>query len=61
VNVNKDDKAEFGTLATAIKENYNDRFDEFRRSWGVARLGKKSQAANAKKQKLIQKEVSRVA
>jgi len=61
VNVNKDDKAEFGTLATAIKENYNDRFDESRRAWGIGRLGKKSQAAHAKKQKSLQKDITRVA
>jgi len=61
VNVNKDDKAEFGTLATAIKENYNDRFDETRRAWGIGRLGKKSQAAHAKKQKSLQKDITRAA
>jgi large subunit ribosomal protein L7Ae len=55
VNVNKEDASEFTTLQTAIKENYNDRFDEFRRQWGGGKLGSKSQNAVDKKKKIMPK------
>jgi len=57
VNVNKQDKNQFGILARAIKQNYNDRFDEFKRQWGGGKLGAKSSHALAKKRKRIQKEL----
>jgi large subunit ribosomal protein L7Ae len=57
VNVDKDDRPEFEKLRTTIKENYNDRFDEFKKHWGGAKLGVKSTAARAKKLKAIQKEI----
>lgn len=57
VNVNKADRAEFTTLSNAIKTNYNDRFDEFRRQWGGGKLGAKSAHAQAKKRKRVQKEL----
>jgi large subunit ribosomal protein L7Ae len=60
VNVNKEDTSEFTTLQTAIKENYNDRFDEFRRQWGGGKLGSKSEAAVNKKKKIMQKEAARM-
>lgn len=57
VNVDKADKAQFVTLSKAIKENYNDRFDDFRRQWGGSKLGAKSAHAQAKKRKRVQKEL----
>jgi large subunit ribosomal protein L7Ae len=57
VSVNKKDKNQFLTLTKAIKENYNDRFDEFRRQWGGGKLGAKSAHALAKKRKRVQKEL----
>jgi len=57
VNVNKEHQNEFATLATAIKENYNDRFDEFRRVWGGSKLGSKSTHIIAKRNRKIQKEL----
>jgi large subunit ribosomal protein L7Ae len=60
VNVNKEDTNEFNTLQTAIKENYNDRYDEFRRVWGGGKLGAKSEAVVNKKKKIIQKEAQRM-
>jgi len=57
VNVDKDDRPEFEKLRQNIKENYNDRFDEFKKQWGGAKLGVKSTAARAKKLKAITKEI----
>jgi len=57
VNVDKEDRPEFEKLRGTIKENYNDRFDEFKKHWGGAKLGVKSTAARAKKLKAIQKEI----
>jgi large subunit ribosomal protein L7Ae len=57
VNVDKEDRPEFEKIRTNIKENYNDRFDEFKKQWGGAKLGIKSTAARAKKLKAIQKEI----
>jgi len=47
--VNKEHQATFGKLTSAIKANYNDRFDEFRRVWGGGHLGNKSAHALLKK------------
>jgi len=55
VRVNKEDRSRFGTLASAIKENYNDRFEEFRKQWGGGKLGSKSTHALSKKHKKNQK------
>jgi len=55
-SIHKDDQIKFNTLSTAIKENYNDRFDEFRKQWGGGKLGVKSTHALAKKNKKIQRE-----
>jgi large subunit ribosomal protein L7Ae len=60
VNVNKEDRPDFEKLTQTIKENFNDRYDEFKRQWGGLKLGVKSRAARAKKQKALQKEISRV-
>jgi len=57
VNVDKEDRPEFEKLRGTIKENYNDRFDEFKKHWGGAKLGIKSTAARAKKLKAIQKDI----
>jgi len=48
--VNKEHQAAFNTLTAAIKGNYNDRFDEFRRIWGGGKLGNKSTHALLKKE-----------
>jgi len=49
--VNKEHQAALNTLTAAIKANYNDRFDEFRRQWGGGRLGSKSAAALLKRKR----------
>jgi len=57
--VNREHQASFGKLTTAIKANYNDRFDEFRRIWGGGRLGNKSAHALLKKKRKAKKEARR--
>jgi len=56
VNVNKEHQNEFAKLTNAIKQNYNERFEEFRRVWGGAELGVKSTHRNNKLKRKIQKE-----
>jgi len=55
-SVAKEDVADLGTLTQAIKENYNDRYEEFRKVWGGGKLSVKGQHKLAKKQKLAIKE-----
>jgi len=57
VNVEKEDRPEFEKIRQNIKENFNDRFDDFKKQWGGAKLGVKSTAARAKKLKAITKEI----
>jgi len=57
VNINKEHQNEFATLTTAIKGNYNDRFDDFKRVWGGSKLGSKSTHVLAKRNRKIQKEL----
>jgi len=57
--VNKEHQATFGKLTSAIKANYNDRFDEFRRVWGGGHLGNKSAHALLKKKLKAKKEGKR--
>jgi len=52
VHLKKEDQNELQTLASAIKGNYNDRFEEFRKQWGVPRIGIKSRHKQALKQKI---------
>jgi len=52
VNVKKEDQNELHTLCSAIKGNYNDRFEEFRKQWGTPRVGIKSHHKQTQKLKL---------
>jgi len=56
VRIKREDQNQFKTLQKTIKENYNDRFEEFRRQWGGGRLGAKSKHSLAKKKRKAQKE-----
>jgi large subunit ribosomal protein L7Ae len=51
-SVNKEDQADLQLLAQAVKENYNDKYDEVRRTWGGGHLSIKSQRKAAQKAKL---------
>jgi len=55
-SVAKEDVGDLEVLTRAIKENYNDRYDEFRKQWGGGKLSLKSQAKLIRKQKLAIKE-----
>jgi large subunit ribosomal protein L7Ae len=55
--VKPEDKQSLGGLVTAIKLNFNDKFEEARRTWGGGIMGSKSQAATAKKDKLAKKDL----
>ncbi|KAG5513315.1 hypothetical protein PMAC_001378 [Pneumocystis sp. 'macacae'] len=49
--VRSEDKNTLATLITAVKVNYNDKYDESRRIWGGGIMGQKSIDAVIKKQK----------
>jgi len=52
VSVKKEDQNELQTLVSALKGNYNDRFEEFRKQWSAPRIGIKSRHKQQQKQKL---------
>lgn len=56
--VKEADKAELATLVSAIKANYNDKWDDQRRQWGGGIMGVKSQAKMAKRAAAAAKEVA---
>merc|ERR1712241_375960 len=47
-NVHPEDKPTLNKLIEAVKANYNDRFEEIRKTWGGGIMGAKSQARLAK-------------
>ncbi|KAI7874396.1 L30e-like protein [Lichtheimia hyalospora FSU 10163] len=52
------DKAELASLVTAVKANYNDKWEETRRQWGGGINGPKSQARLAKRAAIAAKELA---
>ena len=56
--VESNDKLNLSKLVEAVKNNYNDRFDEIRRHWGGGLLGPKSSARIAKIEKAKAKELA---
>lgn len=57
-SVKNEDKMEFSRIVEAIKANFNDKFDEYRRQWGGGIMGSKSQAKSKAKEKLLAKEAA---
>ncbi|KAJ1559207.1 60S ribosomal protein L8B, partial [Cladochytrium tenue] len=57
--VKPEDKQDLAALVTAVKENFNDKFEEHRRQWGGGIMGKKSQARTAKKARAVAKEAAK--
>jgi len=55
IDVRKEDKTELANLATIARESFNDNA-EHRRTWGGGKLGQKSAAKIAKRQRIIAKE-----
>jgi large subunit ribosomal protein L7Ae len=57
-SVKNEDKHDFSKIVEAVKANFNDRFDEFRRQWGGGIMGVKSQAKTKARERIIAKEAS---
>lgn len=57
-SVKNEDKMEFSKIVEAVKANFNDKFDEYRRQWGGGIMGTKSQAKTKAKEKLVAKEAA---
>ncbi|KAK7260046.1 hypothetical protein RIF29_25773 [Crotalaria pallida] len=56
--VKNEDKLEFSRVLEAIKANFNDKYDEYRKKWGGGIMGSKSQAKTKAKERLLAKEAS---
>merc|ERR1711915_565210 len=56
--VNPEDKGALSKVVEAVKNNFNERFDEIKRHWGGGVLGSKSQARIAKLEKAKAKELA---
>ncbi|KAK0596439.1 hypothetical protein LWI29_015714 [Acer saccharum] len=54
--VKNEDKLEFNKILEAIKTNFNDKYDEYRKKWGGGIMGSKSQAKTKAKEKVLAKE-----
>ncbi|XP_054825555.1 60S ribosomal protein L7a-2-like [Prosopis cineraria] len=56
--VKNEDKLEFSKILEAIKANFNDKYDEYRKKWGGGIMGSKSQARTKAKERLLAKEAA---
>ncbi|KAF5961554.1 hypothetical protein HYC85_002763 [Camellia sinensis] len=56
--VKNEDKLEFSRILEAIKANFNDKYDEYRKKWGGGIMGSKSQAKTKAKERLLAKEAA---
>ncbi|KAJ1386288.1 Ribosomal protein L7A/L8 [Sesbania bispinosa] len=56
--VKNEDKLEFSRILEAIKANFNDKYDEYRKKWGGGIMGSKSQAKTRAKERLLAKEAA---
>jgi large subunit ribosomal protein L7Ae len=52
------DKSELANVVSAIKSNYNEKFEEQRRQWGGGLRGPKSEAMMGKRAALAAKEIA---
>ncbi|RWR83238.1 Ribosomal protein L7A/L8 [Cinnamomum micranthum f. kanehirae] len=57
-SVKNEDKLEFSKIVEAVKANFNDKYEEYRKKWGGGIMGSKSQAKSKAKEKLLSKEAS---
>ena len=55
------DRHDFSQLVTAIRQQYNENSKAIERSWGGGIMGIKSQAATAKHEKALAKEMAKKA
>ncbi len=58
VDVKAEDKAEMAALVSAVKVNYNDKFEEHKKTWGGGIMGQKSQNKTAIRERIIAKEAA---
>ena len=56
--VKNEDKMEFSKVLEAIKANFNDKYEEYRKKWGGGIMGSKSQAKTMAKERLLAKEAA---
>ncbi|PON77233.1 Ribosomal protein [Parasponia andersonii] len=56
--VKNEDKLEFSKILEAIKANFNDKFDEYRKKWGGGIMGSKSQAKTRARERILAKEAA---
>lgn len=56
--VRDEDKSGLSSLVSAVNANYLEKFEDHRRTWGGGVMGAKSQAATAKKDKALAKEIA---
>ncbi|XP_039037134.1 60S ribosomal protein L7a-2-like isoform X1 [Hibiscus syriacus] len=56
--VKNEDKLDFSKILEAIKANFNDKYDEYRKKWGGGIMGSKSQARTKAREKLLAKEAA---
>uniref|UniRef100_A0A0D3A638 Ribosomal protein eL8/eL30/eS12/Gadd45 domain-containing protein n=1 Tax=Brassica oleracea var. oleracea TaxID=109376 RepID=A0A0D3A638_BRAOL len=56
--VKNEDKMEFSKILEAIKANFNDKYEEYRKKWGGGIMGSKSQAKTKAKERVLAKEAA---
>ncbi|CAI8586010.1 unnamed protein product [Vicia faba] len=56
--IKNENKMEFSRVLEAINENFNDKYEEYRKKWGGGIMGSKSQAKTKAKERLIAKEAA---
>lgn len=56
--VKNEDKMEFSRVLEAIKANFNDKYEEYRKKWGGGIMGSKSQAKTKAKERVMAKEAA---
>ncbi|KAK9943896.1 hypothetical protein M0R45_009486 [Rubus argutus] len=56
--VKNEDKMEFSKVLEAIKANFNDKYEEYRKKWGGGIIGSKLQAKTKAKERLLANEAA---
>ncbi|KAL8140130.1 hypothetical protein V2J09_006151 [Rumex salicifolius] len=56
--VKNEDKMDFSKILEAIKANFNDKYEEYRKKWGGGIMGSKSQAKTKAKERVLAKEAA---
>ncbi|KAJ0505833.1 putative ribosomal protein L7A/L8 [Helianthus annuus] len=56
--VKNEAKMEFSRILEAVKANFNDKYEEYRKKWGGGIMGSKSQAKTKAKERVLAKEAA---